>query len=200
MLESDIDFNTLLDGEDTTPSNPVNTIIPSNDFTFNDEESPWLWNGKPINEIDTKKHSCFVYLITNKVNGMRYVGFKNTLFKKTRTIKGKKKHGTVESDWRTYWSSSEILKNEVSFYGKGNYLREILYLCPLKGVGKYFELKEQIDREVLTKNSSLYYNGIVNVRLGINALKRWGDVVKADIILGDTTADTVLSKKNDALI
>ena len=48
---------------------------------------------------------AFVYLITNKVNGMRYVGKKLAKFKTTKPpLKGKKnkRRGTKESDWRDY--------------------------------------------------------------------------------------------------
>lgn len=181
MEIEDIDFGELL--PEVAPQAQQAEALPK--IERNDGESPWLWNGEPLEEIDTSRFKCFVYLITNRLTGKRYIGFKTTVSRKTKVVKGRKRHVEVESDWRTYWSSSEVLKGDIDLYGKGNFIREVIHLCPLKGVGKYYELYEQIVRHVLTANSDRYYNGIVNVRLGANALRRYPDVVSCDKILGD---------------
>ena len=128
-----------------------------------EEVSPWLWNGKPIETIPPE-HETFVYLITNK----------------------KKRHIKVESDWKTYWSSSENLQADVAKYGKGSFLREIIYLSVNKGVGKYLEAYEQFTRNALTTDG--YYNGIVNLRIGKRTIGKVKDVIKADVLLGDDIA------------
>lgn len=151
----------------------------------NEKEEPWLWNGKPIESIP-HEHETFVYLITNKVNGKRYIGFKTAVSRKTKIVNKKKKHIKVESDWKTYWSSSENLQEDVRKYGKSSFIREIIYMSVNKGVGKYIEAYEQFTRNVLTTDG--YYNGIVNLRIGKRTIGKVKDVVKADIILGDNIA------------
>ena len=126
----------------------------------------WTYQGK---QIDKLPEGCeaFVYLITNKVNGMMYVGKKLAKFKVTKKpLKGKKnkRRSTKESDWRTYWGSSDHLNADVLALGEDKFTREILYYCPSRGVLSYLEAKEQFDRKVL--ESDEYYNGIINVRVG----------------------------------
>jgi len=70
----------------------------------------------------------------------------------------------VESDWQTYWGSSEHLLADVAELGTENFSREILYFCTTRGELSYREAKEQFDREVLLTDE--YYNGIINVRIG----------------------------------
>lgn len=108
-----------------------------------------------------------MYLITNHVNEKKYIGKKLAKFKKTRApLKGRKnkRRTTVESDWREYWGSNDHLKADVAELGEQNFTREILYMCPSRGVASYMEAKEQFDRNVLLSDE--YYNGIINVRVG----------------------------------
>ena len=78
--------------------------------------------------------------------------------------KKNKRRGYKESDWKTYWGSSDHLKEDVEKYGEENFIREILHYCPSRGISSYLEAKEQFDREVLLNDE--YYNGIINVRIG----------------------------------
>lgn len=130
----------------------------------------WLYKGEPVTEIPSDIEA-FVYLITNNLTGKMYVGLKKAKFIKTRQVKGKKKRTKVESDWRTYWSSSEELKADVLKLGEENFTREILYFCKMKAHANYLEAREQMDRRVL-ENVDLYYNGIVNCRVSRNHVKR----------------------------
>ena len=134
--------------------------------------SYWIYEGKQISELP-EGCEAFVYLITNKKNGMKYVGKKLAKFKTTKPpLKGKKnkRRGTKESDWREYWGSSDHLKEDVAKYGESNFTREILYICPSRGVASYLEAKEQFEREVLLNDD--YYNGIINVRVGGSKILR----------------------------
>ena len=128
--------------------------------------SDWIHKGTTVNELP-KECEAFVYLITNKINDMKYVGKKLAKFKTTKPpLKGKKnkRRGTKESDWRDYWGSSDHLKADVVELGEDKFTREILYFCTSRGIASYLEAKEQFDREVLLTDD--YYNGIINVRVG----------------------------------
>ena len=131
----------------------------------------WLFEGVEITELP----ECvgFVYLITNNKSNKRYIGKKLSHFTKTSIktvtlksgIKKKKKVKTqVESDWRTYWSSSTELQNDVKEIGEENFTREILFYCQSKGNLSYIELREQILNKVL-EDSNLWYNGIIQAKI-----------------------------------
>lgn len=124
----------------------------------------WTHKGQVVESIDITKYKAFVYLITNNITGQKYIGMKQTVFAKTRQVKGKKKRFSIESDWRDYWSSSEELKRDVVEYGGDNFTREILYFCPNKGTANYLEAREQFDQRVL-EHPDKFYNGIINVRV-----------------------------------
>ena len=88
-----------------------------------------------------KEYYGFIYLTTNKVNGMKYVG------QKTYDKRG---------NWKTYLGSGVYLKRAISKYGKDNFSRQILEEC---------ESKEILDdREMYwiqyfdAVNSKNYYN------------------------------------------
>ena len=134
----------------------------------------WLYKNKKVDELP-EDCEAFVYLITNKLNDMKYVGKKLAKFKTTKPpLKGKKnkRRGTKESDWRTYWGSSDHLNADVGKYGEENFIREILYFCPSRGVASYLEAREQFERKVLLTDE--YYNGIINVRVGGSKILREG--------------------------
>ena len=126
----------------------------------------WYYQGEIIEELPEDCEG-FVYLITNLTNDRKYVGKKLAKFKKVRPpLKGKKnkRRSKVESDWRDYWGSSDNLLADVAELGPDKFKREILYLCPSRGIMSYLEAKEQFDRRVLETDE--YYNGIINVRVG----------------------------------
>ena len=114
---------------------------------------------------------------------MKYIGKKLAKFKTTKPpLKGKKnkRRGYKESDWRDYWGSSDRLNEDVKELGEENFTREILYMCPSRGVASYLEAKEQFIRGVLETDE--YYNGIINVRVGGSkilkeSLRQYKDIV-----------------------
>ena len=109
----------------------------------------------------------FVYLITNLTNNKKYIGCK-MLQKviKRKPLKGKKnkRHETVESDWKTYTSSSNELNKDIESLGKENFKFEIIDFAYSKSHLKYLEAKYQFDNDVLLSES--WYNGIINLRVG----------------------------------
>ena len=126
----------------------------------------WTYQGKELKCIDDQ-YEGFVYLITNTTTGQKYIGKKLAKFKTTKPpLKGKKnkRRGYKESDWRTYYGSSDRLNADVASLGEEHFTREILYLCKGRGEMSYIEAREQFDRRVLETDE--YYNGIINVRVG----------------------------------
>jgi hypothetical protein len=136
--------------------------------------SNWTYNGKAVDNLP-EDCEAFVYLITNNTNNKKYVGKKLAKFKTTKPpLKGKKnkRRGFKESDWQTYWGSSDNLKEDVEALGEDKFTREILYFCPSRGVASYIEAREQFERKVLLRDD--YYNGIINVRVGGSKILREG--------------------------
>jgi hypothetical protein len=126
----------------------------------------WMYNDEPVENIP-EGHIGFVYLITNLTTNRKYIGKKLTEFKTTKPpLKGKKnkRRGTKESDWRTYWGSSDKLLADIAALGDDKFTREILFYCMSRGELSYIEAKEQFNRKVLETDD--YYNGIINVRVG----------------------------------
>jgi hypothetical protein len=125
----------------------------------------WLYHDSPFEptELDPKKIYGFVYLITNLVNGRKYVGKKLFFFKGFKTVKKKKKRILVESDWKTYYGSSNALQKDLDELGKENFRRTILHLCTSKSECSYLEMKEQVERNAILSDG--YYNDQIRVRV-----------------------------------
>lgn len=109
----------------------------------------------------------FIYLITNLTNNKKYIGCK-MLQKviKRKPLKGKKnkRHETIESDWKTYTSSSNELNKDIELLGKENFKFEIIDFVYSKSELKFEELMYQLMNNALFRDD--FYNGIINVRLG----------------------------------
>jgi hypothetical protein len=109
----------------------------------------------------------FIYIITNLKTNKKYIGKKQIVTtRKKPPLKGKKRKrlSIIETDWKSYTSSSAELNQDINNLGKENFKFEILRFCNSKSQLAYYEAKEQFDREVLLKED--YYNGIINLRIG----------------------------------
>lgn len=132
----------------------------------------WLYEGVEYELPENVDHSDlygFVYLITNVKNGRKYIGKKFFWRKKILPItksRKRRKHTQVESDWKSYYGSSEELNSDIDKYGKNNFRREILHLCRTKGECGYLEAKEQFVRDALLTDE--YYNTWIQVRVRKN--------------------------------
>lgn len=131
----------------------------------------WHYKGNIYDppEEDLKKWVGFVYVITDLSTNKMYIGKKTFWSKKTLPpLKGKsrKRRKIVESDWRKYYGSSDLVKQLLNEHGEKNFHREILHFCKSKGEMGYIEAKEQFDRNVLLDDR--YMNGIINCRIHRN--------------------------------
>jgi len=127
----------------------------------------WTYQGKPFDSSMIGDYVGFVYQLTDKTNGMKYIGKKGLIAKRRLPpLKGKTKRRTklVETDWQSYCSSSEEIKLLVEQHGIERFDRVILQLCKTKGELNYFEMKYQMDLDVLLKPDE-YYNAYIGGRL-----------------------------------
>lgn len=135
----------------------------------------WHYNNEVYDpsEDELKQYVGFVYLITEKSTGKKYIGKK--LFWSTRRLpplKGKTRKRVVkkESDWRKYYGSNEELKLLVENEGGDGYHREILRLCVTKGECSYYEAKEQFAHDVLLSDE--YYNEFIGCKIHSKHVRR----------------------------
>lgn len=109
----------------------------------------------------------FIYEITNTVTGRKYIGKKQCRCRlKRKPLRGKTRNRIdyKESDWKEYTSSSNELNEDIGKLGKEKFMFTILRVCGSKWELAYFEISEQIAKNVLLRDD--YYNGIINVRIG----------------------------------
>ena len=134
----------------------------------------WYYDNKPFepNEEDIQTLVGFVYVIEEKTTGMKYIGkkgfWRSKILPDTKSRK-RRKHTLVESDWRKYYGSNALLKENVKEQGEDIYNRVILRLCKTKGEMSYFEAKEQFDKDVLLRDD--YYNAFIGCKIHSKHLK-----------------------------
>jgi hypothetical protein len=135
----------------------------------------WTYNNQPYEEIDPDSDAIgFVYMIENMLTGRKYIGKKNlyaaktsykTVTVKSTGIKKKKKIRTsIQSDWKSYYGSSDELKKDVQEIGPESFQRTILRFCSTKGELSYYEAKYQFEMDVLLK-PDMFYNRWISAKI-----------------------------------
>ena len=110
----------------------------------------------------------FVYKITEKDTGLVYFGIKQINKRiRRKPLKATKRVRIcyVESDWRTYNTSSPIMQAKLHTNPK-NYIKEILRCCTTKTDLKAYEAYYQLEYYINGK-WDMCYNEVINLRLRI---------------------------------
>lgn len=128
-----------------------------------------MWTYKEKEEFEIPLGSFgFVYKITSKIDGRKYIGRKyltaaKTTSKrvtlKTGVKKTKKVKSRVESNWKDYMGSCKPLLEDINKNGKENYTFEILAFANTKGQVNFLECFFQMRANVLA--DELYYNDAI---------------------------------------
>jgi hypothetical protein len=119
-------------------------------------ENPWEFNGKPFNTDDIGKYVGYVYVIESLIDGKLYIGRK--YFYSRRKPKGATRRVKKESDWKTYYGSSDTVKKLIEEHGKENFRRVILSLHTTEGDCNYEEVRQQFLNNVLEDDRFLNEN------------------------------------------
>ena len=125
----------------------------------------WYYNNE-LFELTPEEYQGFVYQITELNTNKKYIGKKNFWKPKILPINKTRKRRVrtrVESDWKTYFSSSSQIQKLVEESGEEKFKREILKLCKTKGEMSYYEAKLQFENNVLFRDD--YYNEFIGCRV-----------------------------------
>jgi hypothetical protein len=125
----------------------------------------WHYNNK-VFETTPEEYQGFVYEITELDTGKKYIGKKNFWKPKTLPITKTRKRRVrtrTESDWQTYYGSSDEVRRLVESRGTESFNREILRLCKTKGDMSYHEAKLQFANDVLLRED--YYNNFIGCKI-----------------------------------
>ena len=131
---------------------------------------PWVYKGNPVVSLEDMPRGTygFIYRITHKETGQKYIGKKQVYSYHTKTNKvfnektkrwNKVKEVTAtESTWQKYFGSSKEIADLVKKEGKDKFNREILLYVPDKKRLTYYELAYQCKEDVLTDPSYINSN------------------------------------------
>jgi len=128
----------------------------------------WLYDGEEFNlaeDFNPKKPEWqgFVYIMTNLLDGRKYIGKKFFVSIKGSQKKGKRVRSKVVSDWQSYYGSSATVAADVAKLGRCNFKREIIHLCKTKSECGYLEAYEQFVRHAIISDD--YYNEWLSCRV-----------------------------------
>ena len=120
--------------------------------------SDWTYNNNFFTSEDINDWFGFVYVIEFLNTGQKYIGRKSFHTLRKDPKNKLKKRVKKESNWKDYYSSSDILKNLVKEFGKDSFKREILLLCKSSGELNYSETKYLFKNDVLESDNWINSN------------------------------------------
>lgn len=144
--------------------------------------SEWKYEGKVIKELDDMPEDAFgfIYRVTHKPTGKRYLGRKQLIYKRKRKI-GKRetaklkeekkeageshwwivpkyKYVKKESDWKDYYGSNDEIAELLEKDGEDAFEREILEFAYHKKQLTYKETRLLFEKRVLEDESYVNSN------------------------------------------
>lgn len=131
----------------------------------------WIYNGQPYDrdKEQHQDHFGFVYVITSKKSGRKYIGSKFFSHRRTRPpLKGKKRKRItqIDSGWSDYTGSSQELNDDIHFWGRELFVFEITHVLLSKKQLRYTEVQQQFKHDVLYSQMDdgtyLYLNNNIN--------------------------------------
>ena len=128
------------------------------------------WENLPV-DFEPDRWFGFVYEITHKETGRKYIGKKQLHSYTRKKVAGRKNRKRVvkESKWRSYTGSCDELNQDIEEYGIENFKFEVLKLCKTRGELTFSEVEYQIKNDVLSESMDngdrAYYNS--------NIMNRW---------------------------
>lgn len=132
----------------------------------------WYYNDQVFDQTP-EEYQGFVYEITELDTGKKYIGKKNfwkpKILPKTKN-RARRVRTRTESDWRSYYGSSEQVKTLLLEKGAAAFKRVILKLCETKGEMSYYEAKLQFHYDVLLSDE--YYNEFIGCKIHSKHLKK----------------------------
>lgn len=122
----------------------------------------WLWcDVDVVDECIPPNAVGFVYIIEHIPSGKYYIGKKNLFSKKTLPPpKGQRAKRKIlkESDWKSYMSSNNWIKEQVSLGNESQFKKTIIQFCFSQKSLTYYELYWQFKYNVLADSNSLNEN------------------------------------------
>jgi hypothetical protein len=131
----------------------------------------WLYENEIFTEEKIGSYVGFIYMITEKDTGKKYIGqkvFWNKVAKKPLKGKVNRRISKKPSDWMQYHGSNDILKELVASRGPEMYNREILRLCKTKSELNYYEAKTIFEHDALLRDD--YFNQWISTRINKSQL------------------------------
>lgn len=127
----------------------------------------WYYENRPILTVedlgDPELLFGFVYKITNIITGKIYIGKKQVISKTKKkltkaelsTDKRKKtyKHVIKETNWKSYYGSSESLLADIKKFGPESFRRDIIDIACTKKYLTWSEIEQQMKHDVLRRDS-----------------------------------------------